>query len=205
MGLSYYRQGTESSSAAGLSTSGPGLAGRVARIGRTADGGQRRLRLGWPGIQVVGLSRAMSSSRRIERRSGGRGQVCTDGIEVPGARVAHGDEAHSPDPALTHATRPVVVPEIRPDPGGHSDSAGRRGRGQRARQGRPSAVAAAAALSDHDDREPEGRGRQDDHGGKSGRQLGAARLTRPGGGPGPAGERVDGAGCAAPLGRSLRL
>ena len=44
------------------------------------------------------------------------GRSAADGIEIPGARVAHGDEAHSPDPALTHGTRPVVVPDIRPDP-----------------------------------------------------------------------------------------
>ena len=37
-------------------------------------------------------------------------------IEIPGARVAQGDEVHGPDQALTHGARPVVVPEIRSVP-----------------------------------------------------------------------------------------
>ena len=44
------------------------------------------------------------------------GRSTADGIEFPGARVAHGDQARSPDPALTHSTRPVVIPEVRSDP-----------------------------------------------------------------------------------------
>ena len=32
--------------------------------------------------------------------------------------MSHGDEAHSPDPALTRDSRPVVVPQIPPSPGG---------------------------------------------------------------------------------------
>ena len=43
------------------------------------------------------------------------GGSAVGGIEIPGARVAHGDEAHSHDPVLTQGTRPVVVPEISPD------------------------------------------------------------------------------------------
>jgi len=42
------------------------------------------------------------------------------------------------------------------------------------------AVAAPAAMPDPDDRESEGRGRQDDHRGQPGRQPGAARLPGPG-------------------------
>ena len=43
------------------------------------------------------------------------GGSAVGGIEIPGARVAQGDEAHSHDPVLTQGTRPVVVPEISPD------------------------------------------------------------------------------------------
>jgi len=46
------------------------------------------------------------------------GRSAVGGIEIPGARVAHGDEpsrGHSPDPVLTPEARPVVVPEIPPD------------------------------------------------------------------------------------------
>ena len=43
------------------------------------------------------------------------GRSVADGIEIAGARVPHGDEAHSPDPALTRRFRPVVVPKIPSD------------------------------------------------------------------------------------------
>ena len=112
MALSYYRQGTEFSSMARLSARGLGWpegplanrphgvtpAGSVARIGG----------LGWPG----GTSRESRGVQVDEGRS------AVGGIEIPGARVAQGDEAHSPDSGLTHGngSSPVVVPEIPPDP-----------------------------------------------------------------------------------------
>ena len=110
MGLSYYRQGTESSSTARLSARGLGwpeepLVNRPhgsTQVGSVAGIGG----LGWPG----GSSR---ESRGVQVDEG-RSEV--GGIEIPGARVVHGDETHSPDSALTRGARPVVVPEIAPDP-----------------------------------------------------------------------------------------
>jgi chromosome partitioning protein len=110
VGLSYYRQGAESSSTARLSARGLGWpeespvnrpdsstqAGSVAGIGG----------LGWPD----GSSR---ESRGVQVDEG-RSEV--GGIEIPGARVVHGDETHSPDSALTRGARPVVVPAVAPDP-----------------------------------------------------------------------------------------
>ncbi len=43
------------------------------------------------------------------------GRSAVGGIEIPGARVPQGDEAHSPDSARISGTRPVIVPEIPPD------------------------------------------------------------------------------------------
>ena len=43
------------------------------------------------------------------------GRSATDGIEIPGARVSSGNDAHGPDPALTRGTAPVVVPEVPPN------------------------------------------------------------------------------------------
>ena len=61
----------------------------------------------------------MSSGQSVGRGSRGvqvdEGGSAVGGIEIPGARVAHGDEADNPDPVLTHETRPVVVPQIPPD------------------------------------------------------------------------------------------
>jgi chromosome partitioning protein len=119
VGLSYYRQGRESSSTARLSATGlRGLGGL---------GG-----LGWPeeslvnrphGITQVGsvagiggLGWPDGSSRESRGVQVDEGRSAVGGIEVPGARVAHGDEAHSPDSALTQEIGPVVVPEIPPDP-----------------------------------------------------------------------------------------
>ena len=110
MGLSYYRQGAESSSTAWLSAKGLGwpeesLVNRphgITQVGSVAGIGG----LGWPG----------GSSRKSRGVQVDQGRSAVGGIEVPGARVAHGDEAHSPDSALTHEIRPVVVPEIPPDP-----------------------------------------------------------------------------------------
>jgi chromosome partitioning protein len=110
VGLSYYRQGTESSSTARLSARGLGwpeesLVNRphgITQVGSVAGIGG----LGWPG----------GSSRESRGVQVDEGRSAVGGIEVPGARVAHGDEAHSPDSALTQGIRPVVVPEIPPDP-----------------------------------------------------------------------------------------
>ena len=109
MGLSYYRQGAESSSTAWLSARGLGwpeesLVNRphgITQVGSVAGIGG----LGWPG----GSSR---ESRGVQVDEG-RSEV--GGIEIPGARVVHGDETHSPDSALTRGTRPVVVPGIPSD------------------------------------------------------------------------------------------
>jgi len=61
----------------------------------------------------------VSSGQSVGRGSRGvqvdEGGPAVGGIKIPGARVAHGDEAHTPDPVLTHGTRPVVVPEISSD------------------------------------------------------------------------------------------
>jgi chromosome partitioning protein len=112
VGLSYDRQGTEFSSTARSSARGLGWpegslvnrshditrAGSVARIGG----------LGWPD----------GSSRESRGVQVDEGRSAVGGIEIPGARVAHGDEpsrGHSPDPVLTPEARPVVVPEIPPD------------------------------------------------------------------------------------------
>jgi chromosome partitioning protein len=108
--LSYYRQGTGFSSMARLSVKGLGwpegsLANRP--HGVTSAGSVARLGgLGWPG----------GSSRESRGVQVDEGRSAVDGIEIPGARVAHGDEAHSPDSALTRGSSPVVVPEIPPDP-----------------------------------------------------------------------------------------
>jgi chromosome partitioning protein len=109
VGLSYYRQGAESSSTAWLSAKGLGwpeesLVNRphgITQVGSVAGIGG----LGWPG----GSSR---ESRGVQVDEG-RSEV--GGIEIPGARVVHGDETHSPDPALTRETSLVVVPEIPSD------------------------------------------------------------------------------------------
>jgi chromosome partitioning protein len=109
VGLSYYRQGAESSSTAWLSATGLGwpeesLVNRphgIMQVGSVAVIGG----LGWPG----GSSR---ESRGVQVDEG-RSEV--GGIEIPVARVVHEDETHSPDPALTRGTRPVVVPEIASD------------------------------------------------------------------------------------------
>ena len=96
----------------------------------------------------------------------------------------------------------MVVPEIPPDPRTP------RSRGPRRRPSAyeaASALAATAALPDHDHRQPEGRRRQDHHRGEPGRQPGPARLACPGDRPRPAGERVDRAGRRAPRRRPLRL
>jgi chromosome partitioning protein len=109
VGLSYYRQGAESSSTAWLSATGLGwpeesLVNRphgITQVGSVAVIGG----LGWPG----GSSR---ESRGVQVDEG-RSEV--GGIEIPVARVVHEDETHSPDPALTRGTGPVVVPEIASD------------------------------------------------------------------------------------------
>jgi len=109
VGLSYYRQGTEFSSTTWLSARGLGwpeesLMNRPHDV-RQAGSVAGIAGLGWPG----------GSSRESRGVQVDEGRSAADGIEIPGARVAHGDEAHSPDPALTHGTRPVVVPDTRPD------------------------------------------------------------------------------------------
>jgi len=110
--LSYNRQGAEFSSTAGSSARGLGwpegpLLNRP--LGITQAGLETRAGgLGWPD----GLSRESRGVQVDEGRS------AVGGIEIPGARVAHGDEpsrGHSPDPVLTPEARPVVVPEIPPD------------------------------------------------------------------------------------------
>ena len=91
VGLSYDRQGAEFSPAAGSSARGLGWpegslvnrpdditqAGSVTRVGG----------LGWPD----------GSSRESRGVQVDEGRSATGGIEIPEARVAPGDEAHSPD------------------------------------------------------------------------------------------------------------
>ena len=110
MGLSYYRQAAEFSSTARLSARGLGWpeellvnrpdgimqAGSVAGIGG----------LGWPD----------GSSRESRGVQVDEGSSAAGDIEIPGARMVPGPEAHSPDSALARGTRPVVVPEIPLDP-----------------------------------------------------------------------------------------
>jgi len=108
VGLSYDRQGAEFSPAARLAAGGLGwpegsLVNRpddITQVGSVARFGG----LGWPD----------GSSRESRGVQVDEGRSAVGGIEVPGARVAHGD-AHSPDPVLTAEARPVVVPEIPPD------------------------------------------------------------------------------------------
>jgi len=110
VGLSYYRQGAEFSSAAWLSVRGLGwpeesLANR--RHGSTHVGSVAGIGgLGWPG----------DSSRESRGVQVNEGRSAADGIEIPGARVAPGDQAHDPESVLTQEARPVVVPGIPPDP-----------------------------------------------------------------------------------------
>src|SRR5271165_1635730 len=101
-------------------------------VGQAAGSRARLGGLGWPGTSSwpgsSGWQRGaqprspepMSSGQSVGRGSRGvqvdEGRSIADGIEIPGARVAQGDEAHSPDPALADGIRSVVVPEIRPDP-----------------------------------------------------------------------------------------
>src|SRR5579875_1959731 len=60
-------------------------------------------------------------------------------------------------------------------------------------------MATAARLPGHDDRQPEGRRRKDDDCGEPRCLPGDARLACPGGGPGPAGQRVHRAGAEIEL------
>jgi chromosome partitioning protein len=105
VGLSYYRPGTASLSVAGLGWPEESLVNRphgIAHAGSVAGIGG----LGWPG----------GSSRESRGVQVDEGRSTIGGIEIPGARVAQREEAHSPDSALTRGTTPVVVPEIRSDP-----------------------------------------------------------------------------------------
>jgi chromosome partitioning protein len=108
--LSYYRQGAEFSPAARSSAGGLGwpegsLVNRANGVTH-ADPVARIGGLGWPG----GPSRESRGFQVDEGRS------VADGIEIPGAHVAHGNEARGPDPAPALRTRPVVVPEVPPEP-----------------------------------------------------------------------------------------
>jgi chromosome partitioning protein len=112
VGLSYDGQGAEISgtaraSAGGLGWPGGSLVDRpddITQVGEvTRVGG-----LGWPD----------GSSQESRGVQVDEGRSATGGIEIPEARVAHGDEAlrgRSPDPVLTGEGRPVVIPEIPPD------------------------------------------------------------------------------------------
>jgi chromosome partitioning protein len=109
VGLSYDRRGAELSPTARSSASGLGWpeGSLVTRPDDTtpADSVIRVGGLGWPD----GVSRESRGVQVDEGRS------ATGGIEIPEARTAPRDEAHSPDPVLTAEARPVVIPEIPPD------------------------------------------------------------------------------------------
>ena len=137
MRLSYNRHGAEFSPAARSSVGGLGWpeeslvdrsdgvtpADLVARIGG----------LGWPG----------GSSRESRGFQVDEGRSVADGIEIPGARVAHGDDGHSPDPAPTPRIRPVAVSRVPADPvetpvaRATQAAAGGRGKGDRQPWPRP--------------------------------------------------------------------
>src|SRR5580698_10177842 len=109
VGLSYDRRGAELSPTARSSASGLGWpeGSLVTRPDDTtpADSVIRVGGLGWPD----GVSRESRGVQVDEGRS------ATGGIEIPEARTAPRDEAHSPDPVLTAEARPVVIPEIPQD------------------------------------------------------------------------------------------
>jgi chromosome partitioning protein len=109
VGLSYDRQGAELSPAARSSARGLGWpeGSLVNRLDDTTQAGSV--------IRVGGLGWPDGSSRESRGVQVDEGRSATGGIEIPGARVAPGDEAHSPDPVLTDEARPVVIPEIPPD------------------------------------------------------------------------------------------
>ena len=146
MGLSYYRQGTASPHTTGLSAvhlragglgwpEGP-LAGGTQDVAAAEIGG-----LGWPGISgrpgssswpqshVTVNSAPVSSGSLYSGQGAGRGsrgvQVDEGRSEASGGKVrgdlgAPGTRAPGPNQALTEVsrkTRPVVVPEVPPDPG----------------------------------------------------------------------------------------
>jgi len=106
---SYNRQGAEFSGTAGSSARGLGwpegpLLNRpldLTQVGSVPRAGG----LGWPD----------GSSRESRGVQVDEGRSAADSIEIPGARVAPGHEAHSPDPVLTGEARPVVIPAIPPD------------------------------------------------------------------------------------------
>ena len=106
MRLSYYRQGAEFSPAAWSGAGGLGWPEGSLVNGShgvtQADSVPRIGGLGWPG----GPGRESRGFQVDEGRS------VADGIEIPGARVAHGDDVRRPDPAPSRGTRPVVVPEV---------------------------------------------------------------------------------------------
>jgi chromosome partitioning protein len=109
VGLSYDRQGAElfdpaRSSARGLGWPEGSLVNRPDDIPQagslTRVGG-----LGWPD----------GSGRESRGVQVDEGRSATGGIEIPEARVAPGDETHSPERVLTGEAGPVVIPEIPPD------------------------------------------------------------------------------------------
>jgi chromosome partitioning protein len=66
--------------------------------------------------ETAGLGWPDGSSRQSRGVQVDEGRSAADGVEIPGARVAHGDEDQSPDSTVTRGNRPVVVPAIAPDP-----------------------------------------------------------------------------------------
>jgi chromosome partitioning protein len=107
--LSYDKRGAELSSTARLSAKGLGWP-EGSLMNRPHDMTQAGSRAG-----TGGLGWPDGSSRESRGGQVDEGRSAAGGIEIPGARVPQGDEAHSPDPALIRGTRPVIVPEIPPD------------------------------------------------------------------------------------------
>ena len=66
------------------------------------------------GPQPIGPGRGVRAESRGVQVDEGRSAA--DSIEIPGARVAHAGEARAPDAAPARGTRPVIIPEVTPDP-----------------------------------------------------------------------------------------
>ena len=173
-----------------------------------------RAGLGWPGDQPGRLSSQSPSRSREVRSVNGHEEPAFPGSDRVRNALVGGSFTWNPEcredgerlgqwrrsdvAATTAPESPVVVPDVPDDPGRHADRPRGRGGRRRPRRGQAGAMAAARAVPDHDDRQPEGRRGQDHHRGQPGGEPVPARHPGAGGGPGPAGQRVDRAGRGSP-------